>query len=247
MAAKKTPVAARATSTLPINYEEQMANEAAEIAKRIAAPSGDRIRGNSNRGFITPDGMEGEELEVIILDFVSANLFYDRPYNKDAPEVAACFAIGSEPSTLEASDNSPDKQSDSCNICPLNVFGSALTGKGKACKNTRQIAITPANDLTADSPVWVFSVSPGALKAYDSYVSSLAGKHKTSPVGVVTKMTMDQNVTYSSPKFEVVRPITPEEFQVAMSLREEARKRLLVEPDVSGYTPPAPVKKGRTR
>ena len=56
-------MATRAKANLPVNYQEQLAKEAAEISKRIATPSGDRIRFNSNRSLITPDGNEGEELE----------------------------------------------------------------------------------------------------------------------------------------------------------------------------------------
>ena len=49
-------MATRAKANLPVNYQEQLAKEAAEISKRIATPSGDRIRFNSNRSLITPDG-----------------------------------------------------------------------------------------------------------------------------------------------------------------------------------------------
>ena len=82
----------RAKANLPVNYEEQLAKEAAEITKRIAAPTGDRIRFNANRAFITPDGMEGETLEVVIVNFVSSNLFYDGLFDRDNPSsVASCI------------------------------------------------------------------------------------------------------------------------------------------------------------
>jgi hypothetical protein len=125
-------MATRAKANLPVNYAEQLAKEAAEISKRIATPSGDRIRFNSNRSLITPDGGEGEELEVVVVDFVSSNLFYDGPFDRDNPQPPGCFAIGVEPSLLVPSPNSPNKQAETCSACPNNQFGSA--GKGKACK-----------------------------------------------------------------------------------------------------------------
>lgn len=64
-------MATRAKNTLPVNYAEQLAKEAAEISKRISTPSGDRVRFSSNRAN-HPDGNEGEELEVVVIDFVSA-------------------------------------------------------------------------------------------------------------------------------------------------------------------------------
>mgnify|MGYP005863046925 CR=1 FL=1 len=231
---------AKNTENLPINYAEQMAKEAAGISKRIAAPSGDRIRFNGHT-IITPDGEEGEQLEVVILDFVSANMYYDSPYDRDNPQPPACFAIGPEPTALVPSDNSPDRQADACASCPQNQFGSALVGKGKACKNTRMLAVSPVTALDNPDeapPIWLLAVSPASLKNFDSYVSSLASKHKTIPVGVVTKVHLDENLTYPSPKFSVVRPLENEEMGLFFEHREEATKRLITEPDVSQYEPP---------
>ena len=134
MAAKlKTPAAPaeahRGKAQLPVNYAAQLAAEAAEISKQIAAPGGDRIRYNGNMGFKTPDGMEGDALEVVIVNFVSTNLYYDSPYDKGNPLPAACFAINAEPKLMVPSKNSPNIQADNCNACPQNQFGSS--GKGK--------------------------------------------------------------------------------------------------------------------
>jgi len=229
---------ARTTSKLPVNYEEQLAKEAAEIAKRIAAPTGDRIRFNANRAFITPDGMEGETLEVVVVDFVSTNLFYDSTYDRDNPQPPGCFAIGPEPSLLVPSPQSPNKQADTCSSCPNNQFGSAPNGKGKACKNTRLLALMPAEWADGEPPIWIMSVPPTSMKAFDSYVHSLAAKHKTVPIGVVTEISLDPSNTFASPRFRVIKPVAGKDLGPFMERREEANQRLTAEPDVSGYTPP---------
>ena len=231
----------RAKANLPVNYEEQLAKEASEIAKRIAAPTGDRIRFNANRAFITPDGMEGETLEVVIVDFVSSNLFYYGPFDRDNPQPPGCFAIGPEPSLLVPSPNSPNKQAETCSSCPNNQFGSAQNGKGKACKNTRLLALMPASaldNLMEEAPIWILSVPPTSLKAFDSYVHTLSVKHKTVPVGVITQISLDPNNTFASPRFNVVRPLQGKELGTFMSRREEANQRLSAEPDVTQYTAP---------
>lgn len=238
----------RAKPNLPVNYEEQLAKEAAEIAKRIAAPTGDRIRFNANRAFITPDNMEGEELEVVIVDFVSSNLFYGGPYDRDNPQPPGCFAIGPEPSMLVPSRNSPNRQADTCATCPNNQFGSSSNGKGKACKNTRLLALVPASALDTpkeEAPIWVLSVPPTSLKAFDSYAHSLAAKHKTVPAGVITNISLDPASSFAAPRFRVVRPLQSKELGVFLSRREEAEKRLAAEPDVSQYVAPKPISRGR--
>lgn len=237
----------RENANLPVNYAEQLEREAQEIAKRLATPSGDRIRFNSNRGFVTPDGLEGESLDVVIVDFMSSNQFYDGVYDRDNPQPPACFAIGPEPSMLVPSGNSPDKQAETCSSCPNNQFGSALTGKGKACKNTRLLAMVPAavlDDPDAETPLWVMSVPPTSMKSFDAYAHGLSVKHKTIPIGVVTNITMDEKSTFAAPRFREVRKLTDEEIGLFMARREEASQRLTVEPDVSQYK--APVRsKGR--
>jgi hypothetical protein len=234
--------APRGKPQLPVNYAAQLAAEASDIAKQIAAPGGDRIRYNGNVGFKTPDGMEGEQLEVVIINFVSANLFYDSPYDKGNPIPAACFAINAEPKQLVPSTNSPNRQADNCAVCPQNQFGSS--GKGKACGNTRLLAVISSaalEDIKNVADIWIMSVPPTSLKFFDAYVASLSAKHKTVPVGVITTVFLDPKNTYASPRFEVVRPLTDSELGVFMPRREEAMTRLLAEPDVSGYVAPKPV------
>ena len=175
---------------------------------------------------------------MVIVDFTSVNMYYDGPYDRDNIAAPACFAIGNEPTLLAASNNSPDKQADSCSVCPMNQFGSAAVGKGKACKNTRLVAVTPSSDITSNSAIWVASIPPASLKAFDAYVGGLASKHQTIPLGVVTEMYMDTSSDFASPRFKVVRPCTNDEIQALMALRAEAKVRLAAEPDVSTYQPP---------
>lgn len=232
--------AARPKSNLPINHAEQLAKEAAEITRRIAAPGGDRIKIDGNRGFIAPDGTEGETLEVVIIDFMSSNLYYEGSFDRGNPQPPGCFAIGPEPLALIPSNNSPNKQADTCSDCLNNRFGSA--GKGKACKNTRLLAMIPAaafDDPKNDAPLWILSVPPTSLRAFDAYVQSLASKHKTVPIGMVTQISLDQSTTFAAPRFSAIRPLKPDEFNVVMPRREEAATRLTAEPDVSGYTAPS--------
>lgn len=243
-------MATRTKASLPVNYEEQLAQEASDIQRRIAAPSGDRIRFNANRAFITPDGFEGETLEVVIVDFMSSNLFYDGPFDRDNPQPPGCFAIGAEPTLLVPSPNSPNKQADTCSVCPNNQFGSAQNGKGKACKNTRLLALMPAEALEKngeDAPIWILSVPPTSLKAFDSYVQTLASRHKTVPVGVITQISLDPSNTFASPRFTVVRPLKGAELGTFMSRREEANQRLSAEPDVTQYAAPKPAGRPATR
>lgn len=234
------------TPMVPANYAAELAREAAEIQKRIAAPSGDRIKTNGSKEFITPDGASGMPLYGVVVEFVSTNTYYDTPFQQDSVSPPACFAIGLEPSLMAPSPSSPVKQAETCGVCPQNQFGSAPNGRGKACRNQRLLALIPApadkpalNEEGAETskPVWLLSVPPTSIKAYDGYVAKLRS-NRTVPTGVVTKISMDPAITYANMQFDVVRALDPAELPVYMSRKREALDRLTVEPDVSQYQPP---------
>jgi hypothetical protein len=237
---------AREKPTLPISAREMLQQETTDISKRISAASGDRIRIQNNRVFVTPDGNEGETLEGVVIEFVSSNMFYDSAFDRENPAPPACFAIGPEPATLAPSPNSPNKQSESCASCPNNAFGSA--GKGKACKNTRLVGFIPASafdDPDGEIPVWVLSVPPTSVTPFDKFVRGVLNKYRLPPTGVITQITLDNSAQYASPRFTAIRALEDSELEVIMPVRDLAIERLTAEPDVSGYTPPKPTARGR--
>lgn len=67
----------------------------------------------------------------------------------------------------------------------------------KACKNSRLLALLPV-DADDETPIMVLKVSPTALKAFDSYVASVARSFQLPPLGVVTEIGFDEAVTYTA-------------------------------------------------
>lgn len=92
--------------------------------------------------------------------------------------------------------------------------------------------------------MWTASIPPVSLKHFDAYVQKLATKMKTIPIGVVTRIFLRDDVAYPEPKFEVVRPLREDEFEIYMRRREEAKAVLMTPPDLTGYRSPngAPVR-----
>lgn len=231
----KTSVAVRKPSSGAIvSIKEQLAAQAAAMNERVQPASGNRIRTKAGK-FILPDGNEAESLQLVIVDFVSMNSFYPGKFDPKNIQPPSCFAIGSNPKALVPSDNSPDKQSDSCAGCPMNEFGSS--GEGKACKNGRRLAVLPP-DAEAGTELWTLDVPPTALKNFDGYVSSVARNFQMPPVGVVTTVTLDPTVDYAKPAFADPQP--NDNLGLCFSRQEEARQLLAAEPDVSGFVPAKP-------
>lgn len=218
-----------------VSIQEALKAQAGDIAGRIAPASGNKIRVSQSKEFVLPDGTKTRDpLQLVIVDFVTTHAFYETAFDKDNIVPPGCFAIGVNPKDMTPSANSPNQQSDSCQGCPMNEFGS--NGKGKACSNNRLLAVLPP-DADEDTPIWLLSVSATALKAFDGYVQSVVRVFGMPPVSVVTTVSFNDAVDY--PQLTFSNPQPNENIAVGYARQAEARDLLMVEPDVSGYVAPS--------
>jgi hypothetical protein len=240
--AKTTPgtAVAKAKINLPVDVNAAMAAEVALIQSRIGSPSGNRITVTQGKTFKLPDGLEVEEtLQCVVVEFSSTNLYYTDAFDRNNIVPPACFALGMEPSTLIPDKNAPEPQAGSCASCWANQFGSS--GKGKACQNTRQLAVLPL-DATAETPLWLLKVSPTALRAFDGYVATVARKHGVPVRAMVTEISFSED-QYASLRFNEVGGAEKSLVMMAQMRKDEAQKLLLTPPAVAVPGNEAPDKK----
>ena len=233
------------TSTAVVNIQDMLRKQAEANASRVEPGSGKSIRIGQDKSFTLPDGTKTREsLQLVVVDFVSRNEYYEGAYNKDDITPPNCFAIHPEPKQLAPSDNSPDKQCDDCASCPMNQFGSAPTGAGKACKNTRVLAVMPP-DADDDTEIWTLKVSPTAIKAFDGFVAGVNRAFQLPPVGVV--VTVGFSDAKDFPSLEFTDPQLNENVAVHFGRQDEAREMLMREPDGSSFGAEKPAAKAPAR
>jgi hypothetical protein len=239
--AASTSVAVRKNTSV-VSIKDQIAAQVAALGDRIAPPGGSKIK-LANGSMTLPDGTKTPgPLEVVVVDFVAVNKFYEGAYDKDNITPPACFAIGSNPAKLVPSPNAPLPQAKTCAECPMNAFGSS--GKGKACKNERLLAVLPP-DGADDTPLWTLGVSPTGIKGFDGYVANVARTFNTVPVGVVTTVSLDPNVDYPSLRFG--DPVPNPGLGTHFARQAEAKAMLAVEPDVSTFGAAKPAAKAAAK
>jgi hypothetical protein len=216
-----------------VDIRAELKKQAELIKSKISAPAGDFIKVQQDKQFKLPDGtVSGGPLNVVILDFISANYFYDRPYKEGEIVPPACYALNDSPILLKPSEKSPVKQAEACNACPNDQFGS--NGKGKACTNTRLLAVTAAG--VPDAPIYLLKVSPTGIKAFDAYVKTIEAQFDGPPIIVETEIYFDKGSKWPSLRFGNPQPNT--QLEAHFNMQKAAKDRLLTEPDVSQYTAP---------
>lgn len=197
------------TANLPVNIEDAIRKQLEAQRGQLGALPANKIS-LKNKEFALPDGQKGPTIEVVILDFVWFMVNYPGVYNSNDPKKPNCFAVGRENPEpkgdelgLKPHSSSADPQGDDCKTCPKNEWGSAASGKGKACKNQRRLVVL-APDADAGSEPMSLYVSPGGLKYFDAYVARLQNEHGLLPVQVITKISFDPNQTYPLLNFSLV-------------------------------------------
>lgn len=232
---------AKQPGTAIANIQSQLKQEAAELQSRIKQPGGTMIKLSKKKTFVLPDGQESPgPMKVVILDFVSRNMYYDTKYNEKDPKPPACFAIGKDLATLAPSKNAPKKQNVTCDGCPQNEWPETK-GEPKPCKNTRLLAVMQPN-AKGDDPILLLQVSPTALKSFDGYVATVSKMFGVPPVGVVTEVSFDPVSEYQSLRF--AKPTKNDNIEYHWSRRADAQAILEAEPDLSKAQ--AGGKRGRT-
>lgn len=121
---------------------------------------------------------------------------------------------GNEPPDCQSDDMLHGKgdPGGDCTTCPLNEFKSAKNGLGKACREKIRVFIAVPDDILPQIVV----IPSASLDAYEGFMTSLIGKHRTSyPKSVVRfaiKREKNQaNITYGEVEITFVRKLTADE------------------------------------
>jgi hypothetical protein len=238
----KAAAAKKESANALVPWDEQLAQDAEIAAGAEANTSGGQFF--SARGGILSFNdapLPNNQMAVIQVDSIFENVFYEGEFDPSTPTAPTCFAFANEegdlkphPSVVEAGQ----AQHDTCKGCPMNEWGTADKGRGKACRNTRRLALIPAGDLTAEGvfkphsdpeqiekgPLGFMKLPVTSVKGYAAYVKQIAGALRRPPHGIFTKVKVvpDQKSQFKV-TFEPLAKIPDKLMEAVMSRREEAK------------------------
>lgn len=204
----KAPAAPKTTSI--VKWDEELA-KMAEASKKMeeSVASGQLFSFKGGVMTFNDAPMPDNQVPVIILDSVLENVYYEGKYDSDNPSPPTCFAFGRDDKTIKPHisvievGQSMAGASGLCAGCEMNEWASADTGRGKACRNTRRLAVVPAGHFTKegkftwfDDPdeclekasIGFMKLPVTSVKGYAAFVKQIASALKRPPLGVVTKV-----------------------------------------------------------
>lgn len=246
---------ARATSktTAVAKWDEELARQAELAAGMENSTATGQFFGLKSGVLSFNDApLPNNEMAVIVLDAVLENVYYEGKYDPDSPQSPMCFAFGRDEKTMaphkivvEASKQQCGA-SGLCSGCEMNEFGTAEVGRGKACRNTRRLAMIPAGTLEngkfkpftdeehfESASIAFMKLPVTSVKGYAAYVKQVAGALKRPPHAIFTKVKV---VPDPKSQFKVTfEPLSqvPDDLLGAVMQRHEEAKSVIDFP----YTP----------
>lgn len=232
-------------SNVPAKWDEELARFAAESSSvEAGAITGQFISLKGGIFTYNDQALPGNTMCAVILDHVLENVYYPDKYDPDNPAPPTCYAFGRELSEMKPHDEASDPESEECQTCPQNVWGSGDRGRSKACRNTRRLALIPGgsydkrNDKITlfkkesdfeGADIAYIKLPVTSVRGFTGYVRQLTETLKRPPFGVYTRLTLvpDEKTTFKL-HFENVDLLPNNLIKLMIGRHEEAKKSIIV-------------------
>jgi hypothetical protein len=213
------------------SYDEQMAKLAAR-QKSAESKGGTNFISTAGGHFsINDKRVKGDVLRGVIVDSIFSNVYYDKEWKPGVKATPSCYAFSFEEEGLRPHKDAREKQSKTCEDCPLNAFGTARVGKGKACKNQRRIGIILEDDLEDPrAPVYLLNVAVTSTKSWREYVRAITSAYDKPTACVLTAISIDtpEDRTTAELSFTFERELEPDELDNVLPRQQEVDNMLTV-------------------
>lgn len=210
-----------------VSWQDELAADAKAIAATEPATGGNFI--SFKGGVLTYKNQQlpGNAIDVVVLDHVFENGYYEGAYDPKNPASPICYGYGRTEKDMVPHPECENAQHSDCASCPANAWGSAGRGNAKACKNGRRLACVMAEDLDdlENAEIFFAKIPPTGIRPWAGYVSALDAQLKRPPYGVVTRIVVLKTSEAFELKFEYVQETTEEKIATAKMIQAIKSKR----------------------
>lgn len=194
------------------------------------APTGNRPRRISISGGKFREIVGGEQVAVskedkkniIIVNAAPiSRTFYANEYDPEKVEPPACWSADTNTPAKEVPED--QRQAARCMDCPQNIKGSGQ-GQSRACRFAQRLAVVLEEDLDNIYQIQlpatsIFGDVKNGNMPMQAYARHLA-EHKAPAIAIVTEMSFDENSSTPKLFFKPVRPLSEEEMNKVLALKD---------------------------
>lgn len=254
MATTKKQTAAKKPGTAIVAWDEKLAARAAMTKKQeasVATGSFIGMKGGvlSYMGNAVPEN----KLNLVIIDAIMENHIYEGKYDPNTPQSPVCYAFGRDEDEMAPHEKVETPFAEACAGCPNNEWGSADTGKGKACKNIRRLAVITEDALDGgaeaieEADIAYMKIPVTSVKAWAGYVNQLTATNKP-PLAFVTEVSVVPDpVSQFKVQFKVLEEIDDGALIEALLAKAEVVEQQIAFPYQVVEAPAAPAPRGGAR
>lgn len=177
MSKKQEPTATpEAPKTAVLSIQQQIEQQLArqqETARSLRS-AGSYIGFKNAQLKVDGISIPANELNVRVLAALSERAWYSKDFDADAVQVPDCYALDNDVPHEQAAN----PQADTCAECKHNKWGSAIRGKGKACRESARVIVIPANVPLASAQMYTAKVPVTSLSTVTSFTSRCGQANK---------------------------------------------------------------------
>lgn len=229
-----------------VDWEKEMEAQAELAAAAQRSTGGGGKFFSMKAGVLSFDGanMPGNRMAAVIIADTMENSFYEEAFQEGVPASPVCFAFAKhedelEPHTAVDNDSYFTRQNPVCAGCERNEWGSARTGRGKACANVMRLALIPAGTFSekgsgrskslefdgiiedaehyAKAETAFIKLPVMSVKNYAAWVKEVAATLKRPPHGVFAEIWLEPDArSQFKVCFEVIDKVPKELLQAIM-------------------------------
>lgn len=257
---------AKKTGTEIANYDEELAALArGQVESENTAGSGGGRFFSTRAGVLSYEDAQlpGNQMVGIILDGIMENIYYEGKFDPDNRQPPTCFGFGRDAEAITVHENvfkfpdafspqcgpeggQPENPEYLCHECPMNQWGTAETGRGKACQNRRRLAIIPGGSYTpvgrgggfdlhlfedvedfAKADIAYMKLPVMSVKGYASYLKQISEQFQRPLFAVFTRIYLEPDPkSQFRVRFELIEPVPNELIPTLLARHKQAQKEI---------------------
>lgn len=215
-----------------VPWDEEMEPYGKQAQAMVASVQSGRYL-STRTGIISFQGQQiGNTVDIIVLDSVLENSYYEDRFEAGNIKAPVCFAMARHAQDMKPFEGCDKPQNTQCRGCNWNEFGTADTGRGKACKNAARIALFPVTEdmdaaSIAKSQIYYLRTTVTSTRDWWSYFNAdiISQKGRSNVITRVT-LTPDARNQFSM-GFETVDQLPPDVIRAVRSRLVEAEQDIM--------------------